>query len=69
MVTTSERAADLNLFLVDVAQSALDHATQRFHTYAKKALDRGKLSETAAKRVTGNLHTILDYERFATQTG
>ena len=54
---------DLNLFLVDVAQSALDHATQRFHTYAKKATERGKLSEAAAKRVTGNLHTTLDYEK------
>src|SRR5271169_4930808 len=53
---------DLNLFLVDVDQSALDHATQRFHTYAKKAIERGKISEAAAKRVTNNLHTTLDYE-------
>jgi enoyl-CoA hydratase / 3-hydroxyacyl-CoA dehydrogenase len=54
---------DLTLFLVDVAQSALDHATQRFHTYAKKAIDRGKMSEAAAKRVTNNLYTTLDYEK------
>ncbi len=54
---------DLTLFLVDVAQPALDQATQRFHSYAKKAIERGKLSEAAAKRVTGNLHTTLDYDR------
>jgi enoyl-CoA hydratase/3-hydroxyacyl-CoA dehydrogenase len=54
---------DLTLFLVDVAQSALDHATQRFHTYAKKAIERGKMSEAAAKRVTNNLYTTLDYEK------
>lgn len=54
---------DLTLFLVDVAQSALDHATQRFHTYAKKAIERGKMSEAAAKRITSNLYTTLDYER------
>ena len=53
---------DLNLFLVDVDQSALDHATQRFHTYAKKAIERGKMSEATAKRVANNLHTTLDYE-------
>jgi enoyl-CoA hydratase / 3-hydroxyacyl-CoA dehydrogenase len=54
---------DLNLFLVDVAQSALDHAAQRFHTYAEKAIERGKMSEAAAKRVTSNLYTTLDYEK------
>jgi enoyl-CoA hydratase/3-hydroxyacyl-CoA dehydrogenase len=54
---------DLTLFLVDVAQSALDHATQRFHTYAKKAIERGKMSDAAAERVICNLHTTLDYEK------
>ena len=54
---------DLNLFLVDVAQSALDHAAQRFHSYAEKAIERGKMSEAAAKRVTSNLYTTLDYEK------
>lgn len=54
---------ELTLFLVDVAQPALDHATQRFHTYAKKAVERGKLSEGAAKLVTSNLHATLDYEK------
>src|SRR6202140_353337 len=54
---------DLNLFLVDVAQSALDHAAQRFHTYAEKAIERGKMSEAAAKRITSNLVTTLDYEK------
>jgi enoyl-CoA hydratase/3-hydroxyacyl-CoA dehydrogenase len=54
---------DLNLFLVDVAQTALDHAAQRFHTYAEKAIERGKMSEAAAKRVTSNLYTTLDYEK------
>ena len=54
---------DLNIFLVDVAQSALDRAAQRFHSYAEKAVARGKMSEAAAKRVTSNLHTTLDYEK------
>jgi enoyl-CoA hydratase/3-hydroxyacyl-CoA dehydrogenase len=54
---------DLTLYLVDVAQSALDQAAQRFQTYATKAVKRGKMSEAAAKRVTGNLYTTLDYEK------
>ncbi len=54
---------DLVLFLVDVAQPALDQATQRFHAYAKKAVERGKMSEAAAKRIAGNLHATLDYEK------
>jgi enoyl-CoA hydratase/3-hydroxyacyl-CoA dehydrogenase len=54
---------DLNLFLVDVAQPALDQATHRFHSYAKKAVERGKMSEATAKRVTSNLYATLDYEK------
>ena len=54
---------DLNLFLVDVAQPALDQATHRFHSYAKKAVERGKMSEGTAKRVTSNLYATLDYEK------
>lgn len=54
---------DLNLFLVDVAQPALDQATHRFHSYAKKAVERGKMLEATAKRVTSNLYATLDYEK------
>jgi enoyl-CoA hydratase / 3-hydroxyacyl-CoA dehydrogenase len=54
---------DLNLFLVDVAQPALDQATHRFHSYTKKAVERGKMSEATAKRVTSNLYATLDYEK------
>jgi enoyl-CoA hydratase/3-hydroxyacyl-CoA dehydrogenase len=54
---------DLTLFLVDVAQPALDQATQRFHAYSKKAIERGRMSEAVAKRVTGNLYATLDYEK------
>ena len=54
---------DLTLTLVDVAQSALDQAMQRFHAYTKKAIERGKMSDAAAKQVTSNLNTTLDYAK------
>ena len=54
---------ELNLFLVDVAQPALDQAMRRFHSYAEKAIERGKMSEAAASRITRNLYATLDYEK------
>ncbi len=53
---------ELTLFLVDVAQPALDKAVQRFHGYANKAIERGKMSESAARRVTERVHATLDYQ-------
>jgi enoyl-CoA hydratase/3-hydroxyacyl-CoA dehydrogenase len=53
---------DLTLYLVDVSQPALDKAVQRFQSYARKAVDRGKMSEKAAQQVNSKLHATLDYE-------
>ncbi|TAK47807.1 MAG: 3-hydroxyacyl-CoA dehydrogenase/enoyl-CoA hydratase family protein [Xanthobacteraceae bacterium] len=52
---------DLTLYLVDVAQGPLDRARQRFEGYARKAIERKKMSEADAARVTENLHTTTDY--------
>jgi enoyl-CoA hydratase/3-hydroxyacyl-CoA dehydrogenase len=52
---------DLTLHLVDVAQPQLDRAVQRFHDYARKATERGKMSEAQARRVTDRLNATLDY--------
>jgi enoyl-CoA hydratase / 3-hydroxyacyl-CoA dehydrogenase len=53
---------ELALFLVDVAQPALDKAVQRFHGYTSKAIERGKMSESLARRVTERVHATLDYQ-------
>lgn len=52
---------NLTLHLVDVAQAPLDRARQRFSTYARKAVERGKMSQTEAENITSNLHTTTDY--------
>ena len=52
---------DLTLHLLDVAQAPLDRALERFRSYARKGVERGKMSEAQAKKVTENLHTSLDY--------
>ena len=51
----------LTLHLVDVAQAPLDRAVERFNSYARKGLERGKMSEVQARQITENLHTSLDY--------
>lgn len=51
----------VKLYLVDVAQKAVDKAIQRFSDYAQKALDRGAMNEQQAKAVTENLIGTLDY--------
>ena len=51
----------LTLHLVDVAQAPLDRAVERFKDYARKGVERGKMSEARARQVTENLHTSLDY--------
>jgi hypothetical protein len=53
---------DLTLHLVDVAQAPLDRALQRFKTYARKGVERGKLSAVQADKVMDNVHATLDYE-------
>jgi enoyl-CoA hydratase/3-hydroxyacyl-CoA dehydrogenase len=53
---------DLTLHLVDVAQGPLDQALQRFASYARKGVERGKLREAQAAQVTKNVHATLDYE-------
>lgn len=53
---------DLTLHLVDVAQPQLDRAVQRFHDYARKATERGKMSEAQARQVTERLNATLDYD-------
>ncbi|MEZ5889141.1 MAG: 3-hydroxyacyl-CoA dehydrogenase NAD-binding domain-containing protein [Xanthobacteraceae bacterium] len=52
---------ELTLHLVDVAQAPLDRAVQRFETYARKAVERGKLSKAQAEKITQNLHATQDY--------
>ncbi|MDT3684133.1 MAG: 3-hydroxyacyl-CoA dehydrogenase NAD-binding domain-containing protein [Pseudorhodoplanes sp.] len=53
---------NLTLHLVDVAQPQLDRAVQRFHDYARKATERGKMSEAQARQVTERLNATLDYD-------
>lgn len=52
---------DLTLALIDVAQAPLDRAVERFRGYARKAVERGKMSEAQAGRVTANVDATLDY--------
>ncbi len=52
---------DLSLHLVDVQQAALDRAVQRFHDYARKGVERGKMPKALAEAVVSNLHATTDY--------
>ena len=52
---------DLKLHLLDVAQAPLDRAVERFKSYARKGVERGKMSETQARQITENLYTSIDY--------
>jgi enoyl-CoA hydratase/3-hydroxyacyl-CoA dehydrogenase len=51
----------LELHLIDVAQAPLDRAMERFKSYARKGLERGKLSKAQAESVTHNVHATTDY--------
>jgi enoyl-CoA hydratase/3-hydroxyacyl-CoA dehydrogenase len=53
---------DLTLHLVDVAQAPLDRAVERFKSYTRKGLERGKLSKAQAEQLSQNVHATLDYE-------
>ena len=52
---------NLKLYLVDVSQSALDQARQRFETYSRKAVERKRMTPAQAANIIENLHTTLDY--------
>ncbi|MBI5922501.1 MAG: 3-hydroxyacyl-CoA dehydrogenase/enoyl-CoA hydratase family protein [Betaproteobacteria bacterium] len=56
---------DIKLYLVDVAQEAVDRAVQRCHDYAKKAVAKGKLSEDEAGKITRNIIGTLNYPDIA----
>jgi enoyl-CoA hydratase/3-hydroxyacyl-CoA dehydrogenase len=56
---------DLKLYLVDVSQKAVDSALLRFQEYSKKAVAKGKMSETEAKAVTSSLVGTLNYADIA----
>jgi enoyl-CoA hydratase/3-hydroxyacyl-CoA dehydrogenase len=55
----------LELVLIDIAQGALDRATQRIEGYVDKGLKRGKLTARQAAGVRENLSTSLDYSAMA----
>ena len=55
----------LKLVLIDIAQDALDRATQRIEGYVNKGLKRGKLTSQQAAGVRKNLVTSLDYSAMA----
>ncbi|MDO8787978.1 MAG: 3-hydroxyacyl-CoA dehydrogenase NAD-binding domain-containing protein [Sulfuritalea sp.] len=55
----------LKMYLVDVSQKAVDSALQRFQDYSKKAVAKGKMSESDAAAVTSNLVGTLDYADIA----
>jgi enoyl-CoA hydratase/3-hydroxyacyl-CoA dehydrogenase len=52
---------DLKLYLLDIAQPALDRAMQRFNEYTKKAVARRKMSANEAEQVRANVHATTDY--------
>ncbi len=55
----------LELVLIDIAQDALDRATERIEGYVNKGLKRGKLTSQQADGVRTNLVTSLDYAAIA----
>ncbi|MCH8073765.1 MAG: enoyl-CoA hydratase/isomerase family protein [Proteobacteria bacterium] len=55
----------LELVLIDIAQDALDRATQRIEGHISKGLKRGKLTPQQADGVRENLTTSLDYAAMA----
>ncbi|MHC5011833.1 MAG: 3-hydroxyacyl-CoA dehydrogenase/enoyl-CoA hydratase family protein [Planctomycetota bacterium] len=56
---------DLKLYLVDIAQEPLDRAVQRLEGYAKKGVEKGKLSEAHAETVLKNIVPTTDYGAMA----
>jgi len=56
---------DLELTLVDIAQQALDAALTRFGDYARKAVDRCKMTTDQAAAVTRGVNASTDYDAIA----
>ena len=52
---------DLKLYLLDIAQPALDRAMQRFTDYTEKAVAHRKMSAGEAEKVRANVHATTDY--------
>ncbi len=50
------------LYLVDVVEEPLKNAQKRFEGYAKKGVDKKKLTPEQAKSVLGNITYTTDYE-------
>jgi enoyl-CoA hydratase/3-hydroxyacyl-CoA dehydrogenase len=56
---------DLTLILVDLRPAALEQAVARMRAYAKKGVERGKLSERQADNVNRNIVATTDYAAIA----
>jgi enoyl-CoA hydratase/3-hydroxyacyl-CoA dehydrogenase len=56
---------DLRLTLVDIAAAPLERAVERLQAYAKKGLERGKLTEAQAANVQQNIVVSTDYAALA----
>jgi enoyl-CoA hydratase/3-hydroxyacyl-CoA dehydrogenase len=52
---------DVKLYLLDIAQPALDRAMQRFTDYTEKAVARRKMNASEAEQVRANVHATTDY--------
>lgn len=55
----------LELVLIDINEEALDGAVERIRAYAKKGLDRGKLSALQAEDAAANITASTDYAMLA----
>src|SRR3972149_6884311 len=53
---------DRKLYLVDVAEETLRKAELRFKEYARKGIERKKMTRELAERVLGNIIYTTDYE-------
>ncbi len=53
------------LTLIDLDEAALSAAFQRYETYARKGVERGKLSAQAAEEVLGGVVLSTDYDQLA----
>ncbi len=56
---------DLKLVLIDINEKALEKALERMATYTKKGVAMGKISETAAAKISENIVTSTDYGALA----
>ena len=54
---------DIKLYLVDVAEDPLKNAEKRLNGYVQKAVDRRKMKEDRARKVSENIFYTTDYGR------